>query len=170
MADRSRTRLAAWWFGASALFASCGSATFVVQQYLGPPRPRQTIAIIRVNGGGTPLTSLDGDPLRVEPERGTRFHIEVLPGEHEVGVSVPEPGLPNGVTVRFFAEAGKVYRMEAVSALSEPGRIGLWSAQAFEVDPATDAMIRRAPAPIEIPRLAPPPLVDAGIFDATQDK
>src|SRR5579859_3641629 len=95
-----------WWLGAAAWLASCGSATFVVQQYPGPPKPRETIAIIRVNGGGTPLTSLDGDPLRIEPEKGTRFHIEVLPGDHEVGVSVPEPGLPSGVTVRFLAEPG----------------------------------------------------------------
>jgi hypothetical protein len=102
-----------------------------------------------VNGGESPLTSLDGDPLRVQPEKGTRFHIEVLPGEHEVGVSVPEPGLPGGVVVRFIAEAGKVYRFMALGAPSEPGRMAAWSAQAVEVDRATDAEIRRVPAPTD---------------------
>ena len=143
-----RVKLDAWWMGGTALWlASCGSATFIAQQYPGPARPQETIAILRVNGGEPPLTSLDGDPLRVQPEKGTRFHIEVLPGEHEVGVSVPEPGLPQGVVVRFIAEAGKVYRFMTLGAPSEPGRMPAWNAQAVEVDRATDAEIRRVPAP-----------------------
>jgi hypothetical protein len=51
--------------------------------------------------------------------------------------------------VRFIAEAGKVYRFTALGAPSEPGRVAAWSAQAVEVDRATDAEIRRVPAPTD---------------------
>src|SRR5262245_33049143 len=91
--------------------AGCGGPTFVVQPYAGPPRPSDTIAVIRVNGGGPSLAVVDGEALRVEPEQGTRLHIEVMPGVHEVAVVAPALGVNDGIFVRFPAEAGRVYRM-----------------------------------------------------------
>ena len=73
--------------------------------------------------GGASLSAVDGDALRVEPEKGTRLHIEVLPGVHEVSVEAPE--LVQSATVRFMAEAGHVYRMIVTSAPTEPGRVPL---------------------------------------------
>src|SRR5262245_61821979 len=149
------------WLGV--LFVSCGGPTFVVQQYTGPQRARESIAIIRVNGGGPRLTTLDDERL-VIPERGTRFHIEVLPGVHELEVDEPDIGLMHS-RVRFFAEAGRVYRI-----VVRPSLAGQPTAQAFDVDRAEDTEVRPAlvvdePPPPRAP--APAFAPDAGIADAT---
>src|SRR5256885_10631172 len=145
-------RAAAWaWSAGTCLeLIGCGGPTFVMQQYDGPPRPVDTLAIVRVNPGGPQLHAVDGESIRVAPEKGTRFHIEMLPGVHELGVDDPTTGFA-GANVRFLAEPGKVYRMVVGVAPPEisPGA-GL-GAYAHEVDRASDSEIRPATSPPEAP-------------------
>src|SRR5882672_11625 len=69
---------------AAAPLAGCSRGmTFVMQHYDGPPRPKSSVALIRVNAGpGPDLVTVDGDPLPLGRvlEPGNRLHIEVLPG------------------------------------------------------------------------------------------
>jgi hypothetical protein len=146
---------------------ACGGPTFVISQYPGPPRPPETIAILRVTGGSSvqPI-SVDGDPL-APVDDDVRLHIEVLPGEHSVAVA--NLGLPDqpAQRVRFFAEAGKLY-------------VAAWtggSPRVFEIDQSSGAMLRDAsvtapeepppaphpvppPSPAQPPAPQPPPPVD----------
>ena len=160
------------WLGV--LLACCMGPTFVVQQYAGPPRPRDAIAIVRVNGDGPRLTTLDRDPL-LTPEKDSRFHIEVLPGVHEIEVDDPQLGF-NGGSVRFVTEPGKVYRVVVRSALLGRGGAPGFVAQVFEVDRASDAelqpvpLVSEAPPPLPPPRPSfVPPALDAGALDAAGD-
>jgi hypothetical protein len=165
MTGRSAKRLSRDWrlivcalFGfAAASIASCTGMTFVVQQYEGPPRPKETVAVIRTSGGiGPELVSVDGEPLQVMLENGNRLHVEVLPGTHEVELAAPEMGgLNRAIPAHFIAEPGKVYRFELRSletATTEPSEPA-WEAFAYEVDRKSDALLRIAPRP---PGRAPP--------------
>jgi hypothetical protein len=139
------------WAWAGFVLTGCGSMTFVVQEYAGPPRPHDGIAIIRVNGSGGPdVVAVDDQPLRVALEPLNRIHVEVLPGPHEVDVEVTEPeiGLRHTLPIRFLAAAGKVYRVEVFAvAPSAPARgEARWDAQAYEVDRSTDARLGVAAA------------------------
>jgi hypothetical protein len=146
-----RLAACAWLGGAAIGFVSCGGPTFVVQQYGGPPRSIDGIAIIRVNPGGLELYAVDGESLRVAPEKGTRFHIEVLPGVHEIGIDDPSTGFA-GANVRFVAEPGKVYRMVIRSGPLDPGL----GAYAYEVDRSSDAELRPATAAPDAPAVSAP--------------
>jgi hypothetical protein len=145
---------------------SCGGPTFIIQQYAGPPQPKETIAVIRVHGGGPELVSLDGEPLHAAVEKGTRLHVEVLPGAHELEAAAPEMGLNRAIAARFMAEAGRVYRV--VVTRTAPGGASLpdaaWSVRVYEIDAANDAPLRMAPEPPAPPPRTPPPLPrqDAG--------
>ena len=144
---------------AALVLTGCGSMTFVVQEYAGPPRPRDGIAIIRVNGSGGPdVVAVDDQPLRVALEPLNRIHVEVLPGPHEVDVEVTEPeiGLRHTLPIRFLAAAGKVYRVEVLAAPPSASMRGdaRWDAQAYEVDRNTDARLGVA-APWGAPARAP---------------
>ena len=152
------------------LLVCCGGPTFVVQQYAGPQRPRETIAVVRLNGGGPRLATLDREPL-VVPERGTRFHIEVVPGVHEI--EVEDPNLRYSGVVRFVAEPDKVYRVVVGPALVPNAAGPVWVATAYEVDRASDAELRPAPPANDAPRPPPAPrpittpfAPDAGLQDA----
>jgi hypothetical protein len=156
------------WLGV--LFVCCAGPTFVVQQYAGPQRPRESIAIIRINGGGPLLVTLDDGRL-VVPEPGTRFHVEVLPGVHEIGVDDPSLG-PPGTRVRFLAEADKVYRIVLRAVTTPAPWVPGWVAQAVEVDRGSDAEIRPVSSTFEgtaqLPAMnAPTP--DAAVQDASRD-
>ena len=137
---------------ALAVLVGCVGPTFVVQQYAGPVRPRETIATFRVNGGDSVrLITLDEEDVRAPLESDSRLHIELLPGRHKIGVA----NGPNDLVapVAFVAEAGKVYR--AVFAGNEP--------HVFEVDRAGDAPGRdvtatpavTAPAAVTLPQPEP---------------
>lgn len=155
------------WLGVG--LVCCGGPTFVVQQYAGAPRPREAIAIVRINGDRPQLLSLDNEPL-VVPQPGTRFHIEVLPGVHEIVVGDRYVGFTD-TTVRFVAEPAKVYRIVVRSAPAG------WRASAVEVDRATDAELGLAlepndtPATTSSPASPAPPLgvTDAGARDASPE-
>jgi len=162
---------------------ACGGPTFVIQQYGGPSRPGETIAIIRINGkDGILWASLDGEAAGARLPEDSRFHIEVLPGKHTLGIR----GSPDSPTelVSFLAEPGKVYRPVLAAAGSaaysiEPG-IGGGTARMYEVDKERDTLIRdvtltapttddraRAmgaphPAPPSPPSVAPEAQSDAG--------
>src|SRR5690606_20460475 len=57
----------AWPLTLLAFVASCGTATFVVQQYDGAPLPKQRIAVVRLNGDQPlRLEELDGEKLGYE--------------------------------------------------------------------------------------------------------
>ncbi len=110
-----------------AALSGCMGPTFIVQQYGGPPRPRETIATLRVNGSDSlHLITLDGEDVRAPLESDTRLHIELLPGRHKIGVATgpSDPIAP----LAFVAEAGKVYRAAYVGTV----------ARVFEVDRAGD--------------------------------
>jgi hypothetical protein len=163
----------------AASFAGCAGLTFVVQQYDGPPRPKESIAVIRANGGtGPELVSVDGEPMRVALEKGNRLHVEVLPGTHEAEVAALGTGVGRAIAVRFVAEPGKVYRFElraletATTRLPEPE----WEALAYEVDRSSDARLQLAARPPErvLPpdpthKTAPPPPPDRPPLDAGAD-
>jgi len=124
----------------------CMGPTFVVQQYAGPVRPRETIATLRVNGSDSVhLITLDDEDVRAPLESDTRLHIELLPGRHKIGVV----NGPNDVVapVTFNAEAGKVYRAAYVG--TEP--------HVFEVDRGSDNPGRDVTAP-PVTTPAPEPL------------
>lgn len=141
---------------------SCGTPTFVVQQYDGAVRSADTIAIIRVDGGGkVQLLSLDDEATDARVTADARLHIEVLPGNHTLWVqSLVDNGPAHSLV--FRAEAGKVYRVEFIGAAAGRGA----SPHVFEVDRSSNALKLdvtgvQAPArearPPTPPRAAPAP-------------
>jgi hypothetical protein len=123
----------------------CGPQVFIVQQYDGPVRDSETIAILRINGGdSTRVVTLDGELADARIAEDTRLHIEMLPGRHAVRVAdiaAPEAG---SFRVAFDAQAGRVYRAVVASA----------AARVFEVDRGSDAVLRDVSAKLAEP---PPP-------------
>ncbi len=91
------------------LIAGCAGPTYIVQEYQGPPRDRETIGILRVNGrDGLSLDSLDDQAITTRVAEDARLHVEILPGRHTVSV---RSGVEPGKRIAFEAEAGKVYRV-----------------------------------------------------------
>lgn len=141
---------------------SCGTPTFVVQQYDGPVRSADTIAIIRVDGGGkVQLLSLDGEATDARVTPDARLHIEVLPGNHSLWVQNLVDNGPAHSLV-FRAEAGKVYRVQFIGLAAGSAA----SPHVYEVDRSSNALrvdVTAAQAPpLEAPppgpvRAAPPP-------------
>jgi len=141
--------------------AGCAGPTFVVQEYPGPVRPAETIAILRVEGSGTvQLLSIDDERADVRIVEDARLHVEMLPGKHKVMVqNLAAPANPPE-TVTFQADAGKVYRPMFMHTVSSGPRLHV-----FELDPRTglpigDATLAptRAPdrLPVSEPAVKPP--------------
>jgi hypothetical protein len=121
---------------ATLTLAGCAGPTFVVQQYAGPMRPRESIGTLRVNGSdATRLMTLDDEDIAAPLEVDSRLHIELLLGPHRIGVA-NGPNAPV-VPVAFAAEPGKVYRVVFADA----------TPHVFEVDRASDAPGRDVTAP-----------------------
>jgi hypothetical protein len=155
----------------------CGGPTYVVQQYSGDPRSRETIAVIRVNGNeAVLLDSLDSGKIGVQVPQDSRLFVEVLPGPHRVGiVNANDMGAPRFAS--FRAEAGKFYRPVLLV------RGALLLARVYEVDSESDTLLRdvtltapaKAPAPpettpVEAPSPAPPePPADAPLDPSSAD-
>lgn len=147
--------------GASLAFAcalaACGGPTFIVQQYSGPVRDPDSIAVLRVNGdGNVVLISLDGEPVRTRVAEDARLHVEMLPGPHSLAIAdLADSARPLG-RARFVAEPGRVYRPVFAS-------VGPGGARVMEVDASSDAPLRdvtvSAPEPDEPApsRPLPPP-------------
>lgn len=98
----------------------CPGPTFVVQQYAGPVRPKESIATLRVKGSDSlRLATLDDQDLGGTPiEVDARLHIELLPGRHALTVLNTASPQTAYAPIAFMAEAGKVYR--ATFVLGEP--------------------------------------------------
>ena len=109
--------------------SACAGPTFIVQQYAGPVRSRETIATLRVNGADSVrLATLDDEDMNAPLVEDGRLHVELLPGRHALSVRDAKAPSERPVAMAFVAEAGKVYR---VAFTPEP--------RIFEVDRGTDA-------------------------------
>ncbi len=169
MARSSSSRLK--WFGSGALalllLIACASATFIVQQYDGDPLPAERIAILRLVGGEEGyLATLDGENLDYRVEgRTDRIHIEMLPGRHEIGVSLRPLGL---VVYRVFdARGGMTYQFKVLHSKLQRGMRGRqsWSVGIFEVDASGElgrdvSSSPLPPAPLTVPPPAGAPTPD----------
>lgn len=121
--------------------------TFVVQQYGGPQRSRESIAILRVNGAeSVRLLFLDEEDVAAPIVSDGRLHIELLPGNHTLTARNGDDRTAPTGSFAFVAEAGKVYR---VMFSGERGQL-------YEVDRDSDKPVREVlpPAP---PAPSPPP-------------
>lgn len=133
--------------GALAWSASCGTPTFVVQQYAGPARAGETIAILRVDGAGkVQLLSLDGEATDARVTPDARLHIEILPGNHRLWVaSLAAEGAAQPLS--FVARAGRFYRVEFVAG----------APRIYEVDESSNALKADVTAAETAPAEAPAP-------------
>lgn len=121
------------------VLAACMGPTFIVQQYNGPPRPRETIATLRVNGAeSVRLLFLDEEDVAAPIVSDGRLHIELIPGKHTITArNGDDRSAPTG-SLAFMAEPGKVYRVVFAGEAAH-----LW-----EVDRDSDKPTREAtPAP-----------------------
>ena len=124
------------------VLTACMGPTFIVQQYNGPPRPRETIAILRVNGADSVrLLFLDNEDVAAPIVSDGRLHIELLPGKHAVTARNGDDRTAATGSLEFVAEANKVYRITFTGETAH-----LW-----EVDRDSDKPSREVTAP------SPPP-------------
>ncbi len=149
---RGRERMATLGF-LSVLFASnaaCGGPTLIVQQYDGPVRAQESIAILRVNGAGSvQLVTLDDADVAVPIAQDARLHLELLPGRHTLDVvNVAAPHAPPE-TVAFDASPGRVYRVAFVArdpntenGRANEGRGAPATARVYEVERGADTLLR----------------------------
>lgn len=97
--------------GALALVACPRGPTFVVQQYDGPQRPRDDVAVIRVTGAeSVRLLRLDEHDVAAPVVEDARLHFEILPGRHTV-VAIDNAAPQRNAPIAFEAAPGKVYRV-----------------------------------------------------------
>ncbi len=140
--------------------AACPGPTFIVQQYKGPVRERDTIAILRVNGSDSVrLLTLDDEDIAAPIQEDSRLHIEMLPAKHVVTVANAKAPSERYDPLVFQAEANRVYRVAFVDT----------GARIFEVDRGTDKTlvdVTIVPKREEPPPVTPPPSIappeDAG--------
>ncbi|HVH48000.1 MAG TPA: hypothetical protein VM925_36950 [Labilithrix sp.] len=110
--------------------------TFVVQQYGGPPRPRGTIAVLRVNGKEpTRLLVLDDQDVAAPIVEDGRLHIEVLPGSHTVVAANASAPKTRYSPMTFDAAPGRVYRVTFPAGPTGEARV-------YEVGRQDDMLIR----------------------------
>jgi hypothetical protein len=122
--------------GAGALvLVGCTPPTFIVQQYSGSPRERETIAILRVNGSDSVrLLTLDDEDVAAPVQDDTRLHIELLPARHKVTVVNVKAPSERYEPILFQAEANHVYRVIVEGT----------TARIFDVDRASDRVLTDA--------------------------
>lgn len=112
--------------------------TFVVQQYNGPQRPRESIAILRVNGAeSVRLLFLDEEDVAAPVVSDGRLHIELLPGKHTLTARNGDDRAAPSAAFTFQAEPNKVYR---VLFTGEMGHL-------YEVDRDSDKPVREISSP-----------------------
>jgi hypothetical protein len=161
---------------------ACTPQTYVIQQYEGPVRPEESIAILRINGAEpVRVVTLDGEYADPKLEPDTRLHIEVVPGSHELEIRTRDddssasdyrPRISR--TVKFEAAAGRVYRvvLEPVQTSVAGATATRSEPKVFEVERGSDKKVRdvtvfvkpeaaRAPRSSDWlpPYLAPPPII-----------
>jgi hypothetical protein len=124
----------------SGLPLSCVGPTFIVQQYAGPVRPQETVAVFRINGGDSiRLVTIDDENITVPLASDSRLHVEMLPGRH--AITVRDAHAPDRLaeSIAFQAEAGKVYRVAVAGASTDPAGGG---PRIYEVDRGADTITR----------------------------
>lgn len=128
-------------FGLTALgLLGCQGPTLIVQQYAGPVRPTETVAVLRLNGADSVrLATLDDEDIAVPIAPDTRLHIEMLPGRHRVSASRAGDRYGRALVLPFDAEAGHVYRVVLGAVDADRGD---FTARLMEVDRDTDAPLR----------------------------
>lgn len=148
---RGDTRSGFFALGVALLVTACGGPTFVAQRYDGPQRPRESIAIVRLNANDDArLATLDGEKLPLHLESDVRVHIEVLPGEHEALVLNAQQRNAPAQRVRFVTRAGRVYRATLSTPAGAP--VGLtgepqWVPRVYEVDRDGDELLADVTVP-----------------------
>lgn len=136
--------------GLSWFLVGCPGPTFIVQQYAGEPRPRETIAILRTNASDEArVLALDEQDVAAPIVEDGRLHIEILPARHAVVVGRVNEPRRRYRELAFQAEADRVYRVAFVG--DEP--------HVYEVDRSKDTLLRDVtlPPPQAPPPQAPPP-------------
>lgn len=124
--------------GCGVLAVACGGPTFIVQQYDGPPRSPETIAILRVHGRDTvQLLTLDGSRADAVVDDDVRLHIEVLPGAHTLHVLDRQNEALGPHRIAFRATPGAVYRIVFARSAEVTTR-----ARIYEVSAESDALLR----------------------------
>lgn len=132
------------------VLTGCATTTFVVQQYAGEPLPSHRVAVLQLLPEDDALVvSLDGERLQsARAEPGTRIHVELLPGSHEVGVVSAGSPVQVSQRVRFLAEQGKYYRAIAQDTAPTAGaarvaqRGVFWAPRVVEVDQDTSETLK----------------------------
>ncbi|MFZ5892309.1 MAG: hypothetical protein ACOY0T_14720 [Myxococcota bacterium] len=172
----------------AAVAVACGGPTFILQQYDGPARSAESVAIVRFEGtADVDLVTLDGAVADAHVPEDARLHVEMLPGRHVLGVA--RRGAP-GEQVRrvvFVAEPARTYQIVFGAPAANEWQPSL---RVFEIDfrsgrqlrdvtytpPARDvapasAVSSAAPAPpATVPSVsAPPPLDTTGAAGARAD-
>jgi hypothetical protein len=150
----------------------CPGPTFIVQEYPGPVRPAETIAILRIEGNG-PVQLLAVDQQRADARiaEDSRLHVELLPGKHTVMVqNLGAPGVPPEI-VAFQAEAGRVYQPVFLRSVSSGPRLHVLEIDPRRGSPVGDATLAptRPPAPPRAPPAPVPAPPDAGTSPDTQE-
>lgn len=137
-----------------ALLTACMGPTFIVQQYGGPARPRESIAILRVNGGDSVrLLFLDEEDVTAPLVSDGRLHIELLPGRHTLTARNGDDRTAPQGSLAFAAEPNKVYRVVFSGE----------TAHVYEVDRESDKPGKDVtsappePPPVKLPPVAPAP-------------
>jgi hypothetical protein len=147
----------------SVLAAACGVPTFILQQYDGPPRAAESVAVVRFDGkGSADLVSLDGSIADAHVPEDARLHVEVLPGRHVLGVARRAAQNDPPRRVVFVAEAARYYE---VAFMAPPANEWQPSVHVFEIDRRSGAKLRdvtytaprREPAAPEAPSAVPAP-------------
>jgi hypothetical protein len=147
--------------------AACAGPTFILQQYDGPVRSPDTVAILRLEGKDpVDLVSIDGSVADAHVPEDARLHVEMLPGKHALAVANRVTPQAPPSRVLFLAEAGRFYR---VVFLAPPANEWIASAHVFEIDGRSGARLKdatftparahtpRAPAPVPPPPPEAPP-------------
>jgi hypothetical protein len=139
---------------AIALAASaCIGPTLIVQHYSGPPKPPETVAVLRVNGSDNVLlTQLDNEELGIPIASDSRLHIELLPGPHTVSAMSTRVATDPLPPANFDAEAGHVYRVVFVTTPQQNTE-----ARVYEVERGPDRPIRDVTKTPRMKQLDPPP-------------
>ena len=134
------------------LVLGCMGPTFIVQQYGGQPRARETISILRVNGADSVrLLFLDDEDVAAPVASDGRLHIEMLPGKHTLTARNGDDRTAPQGSLAFAAEPNKVYRV--IFSGETP--------HVYEVDrdddkPGRDVTAAATePPPVKLPPVAP---------------
>jgi hypothetical protein len=118
---------------AALILLGCAGPTYIVEHYPGPRRHASAVATLRFHGADEArLVTVDGERADAPLADDARLHVEVLPGEHRVGVVSAEDLQGPLRRASFRAEGGRFYRVVLAGA----------GARVHEIDPESDHLLR----------------------------